>query len=78
MIDFSSPLQGMQGAESRLNVTASRIARASLPQAQPQQDTVDLSAEMVALLQDRSDYETNVKVAKTMDEMTQSTLSIVG
>ena len=78
MINFSSPLQGMQGAESRLNVIASRIARASLPQGQPQQDTVDVSAEMVALLQDRSDYATNVKVARTMDEMTTATLSMVG
>ena len=63
----------MHAAESSLNRTASRIA--SLPVAA---DSVDLSAEMVKMLQARNSFDANVKVAKTADEMDRSTLSMLG
>ena len=79
MIDFSTPLQGMHDAESRLNVTASRIAREPFANSQQApQDTVDLSSEMVNLLQERGQFETNTKVVHTQDEMLQSTLNLIG
>ena len=71
MIDFSTPLSGMAQAETSVNQIAKRLAN-------PASDTVDLSAEMVGLMQGRNDFATNVKVAQTMDEMTKSTLSLLG
>jgi flagellar hook protein FlgE len=71
MIDFSTPLSGMAQAETSVNQIAMRLAN-------PASDTVDLSAEMVGLMQGRNDFATNVKVAQTMDEMTKSTLSLLG
>jgi len=78
MIDFSTPLAGMHNAESRLDVTASRIARGPFQASQQPADTVDLSTDMVNLMQERNDFETNIKVAQTEDEMLQSTLSLMG
>jgi hypothetical protein len=71
MIDFSTPLSGMAQAETSVNQIAKRLAN-------PASDTVDLSAEMVGLMQGRNDFATNVKVAQTMDELTKSTLSLLG
>ena len=73
MIDFSTPLAGMQGAEARLETAASHIAVSSLPA-----DNVDLSREMTAMLQARNDFAANVKTAVLEDDITRSTLSIIG
>jgi flagellar hook protein FlgE len=59
---------------SNLDRAASRIAAIS----QPSSDTVDLSTEMVALIQARNDFGANVKAAQTMDEVSKSLLNIVG
>jgi flagellar basal body rod protein FlgB len=79
-MDLSIPLAGMSRAEQSLNTTASQLARMPLsaPQAASPGDTVDLSAEMIALMQSRNDFETNVKVAQTFDEMQQSLLNVLG
>jgi flagellar hook protein FlgE len=69
MIDFSTPLSGMAQAETSVNQIAKRLAN-------PASDTVDLSAEMVGLMQGQNSLATNVKVAETMDEMTKTTLNI--
>lgn len=76
-MDFSIPLAGMSRAEQSLNTTASRIARMPATVQQPG-DSVDLSAEMVSLLQSRNDFETNVKVAQTYDQMQKSLIDLVG
>ena len=73
MIDFQTPLQGLDRASASLDVAASRIASIG----QPAGDSVDLSAEMVALIQSRNNFGANVKAAQTMDEVTQSLLNIV-
>lgn len=78
MIDFNTPLQGMHAAEARLDVTASRIAREPFQPAEQGRDSVDLSSEMVNLMKERNDLETNGKVAQTQDQMLKSTLSIIG
>ncbi|MEO7144224.1 MAG: flagellar basal body rod C-terminal domain-containing protein [Bryobacteraceae bacterium] len=79
MIDFSTPLEGMSRAESALNAVAGRIAQApfSSLSATPQ-DTVDLSSDMVSLLQARNDFTANTKVFHTADEMTRTLLSMIG
>ena len=71
MIDFSAPLSGMAQAETSVNQIATRLA-------QPANDTIDLSAEMVALMQSRNDFAINVRLAQTEDQITQSALSILG
>ncbi len=78
MIDFSKPLQGMHNAEATMNTAARQIARGPFSMGREGEDTVDLSSEMVSLMQSRSDFETNVKVARTQDEMVKSTLSLIG
>jgi flagellar basal body rod protein FlgG len=70
MIDFSVPLSGMARAETSVNQIAARVA-------QPANDTVSLSAEMVALMQSRNDFAIEVKLAQTEDQMTQSALSLL-
>jgi flagellar hook-associated protein FlgK len=74
MIDFQTSLQGMDRASASLDRAASRIAAIG----QPSGDTVDLSTEMVALIQARNNFGANVKAAQTMEEVTQSLLNIVG
>jgi flagellar basal body rod protein FlgG len=73
MIDFSTPLAGMERATTSLNQTASKIANISTPG-----DTVDLSTEMVNLIQARNGFESNTKVLQTEDEMTKSLLNLIG
>jgi hypothetical protein len=63
---------GMQQAESRLEADTTRLARASDPT-----DSVDLSAEIVNLIQSRNDFALNAKVWKTGDEIQRSTLNIL-
>jgi hypothetical protein len=70
MIDFSAPLSGMAQAETSVNQIATRLT-------QPANDTVDLSAEMVALMQSRNDFAINLKLAQTEDQITQSAFSIL-
>jgi flagellar hook protein FlgE len=73
MIDLSVPLAGLDGAASSVNRTASKVAKVSEPG-----DSVDLSTEMVSLIQARNSFDTNTKVIQTEDEMTKSLLNIVG
>jgi len=78
MINFSTPLQGMQSAEASLNKTAGQIARtADSTTGQPQsgKDHVDLSEEMVALMKERQDFEANLKTMKVHDQMLMDTLA---
>jgi len=74
MIDFSIPLGGMEQATSSVDRTAAQIAKSGFT---PQGDTVDLSSEMVSLMQARNDFATNVKVLQTEDDLTKSLLNIV-
>jgi flagellar basal body rod protein FlgG len=74
MIDFQAPLQGMSLASASLDRAATRIASLGTPAG----DSVDLSAEMVALIQAKNNFGANVRVAQTMDEVTQSLLNLIG
>jgi flagellar hook protein FlgE len=72
MIDFSTPLAGLNTAASTVTRAASNIARSGFSG-----DTVDLSQEMVNLMQGQNDFEANTKVIKTEDQMTRGLLDIV-
>jgi flagellar basal body rod protein FlgB len=73
MIDFSAPLAGLDRATWQLNRAASRIANLNTPG-----DSVDLSTEMIALMQARRSFEANTKVIQTEDQMNKSLLNILG
>lgn len=72
MIDFSAPLAGLDTADSTVSRVASKIATVGTPG-----DRVDLSVEMVSLMQAQNDFESNAKVLQTEDQMTRSTLNIL-
>jgi len=75
MIDFSVPLAGMHQAEAQLNQTGSRVAGIGVT---PAGDNVDLSAEMIAMMQARNNFAANTKVAQAEDQVTQSLLHLLG
>ena len=74
MIDFSVPLSGMSAAASTLDRTAARIAQSGFPGG----DAVDLSSEVVALIEARNSFAANAKVARTEDQVSQSLLNLLG
>ena len=74
MLDLQTPLAGMNRASASLDRTAARIAAAPFAP----DDSVHLSDEMVAMLSARNDFETNVKVAQTEDEMSRTLLNMLG
>ncbi len=64
---FGIALGGLERAQKQVEQTATRLARVDTTQ--PPADTVDLSAEMVSLIEARNTYETNLNVLKTADQM---------
>jgi flagellar hook protein FlgE len=70
-------LQGMARATSMVDRAAGRIARLPMDASATPTDTVDLSTEMVNLLQGQRSFEANVKSAQTADEMTRTTLDML-
>jgi flagellar hook protein FlgE len=81
-IGMTESLQGIQRAETQFNQAAQNIANwpSSSPSSTsaPQGDTVDLSAQAVALLQSKNSFEANTAALKVGDEMTQSLLKSIG
>ena len=76
-IGMTSSLQGMQRAEIQLNQVAQNIAQSPSTSAGPEGDTVDLSAQAVALIQAKNSFEANTAAFKVSDEMTQTLLKAV-
>lgn len=72
MIDFSTPLAGLNAATTTVNRAASNIAKSSFSS-----DRIDLSQEMVNLMRGQNDFEANTKVIRTEDQMNQSLLDIM-
>jgi flagellar hook protein FlgE len=62
---------GLQRAEGQLNQAAQAIAT-------PQSDSVDLSAQAVALIQAKTNFDANLKALQAGDEMTKTLLQAVG
>ena len=76
MSNFAVSLEGLDLAQTRLQKVASRIAR--LPQADTATDTVDLSAEIVALLEVKNSFAANAKAIQTADDIQKSLFSLFG
>ena len=75
-IGFSS-LQGIQNAEKQFETAARGVAK--LPnavEAGAGPDTVDLSAEIVAMMSARDNFMANVESAKTGDELQRTLLKM--
>ncbi|MGH9584500.1 MAG: hypothetical protein ACRD4O_16375 [Bryobacteraceae bacterium] len=72
---YTTPISGMQAAQAQIERSASRIA--SFPSAGVGADSVDLSAEMISLLEARNNFAANVKAQEVMDETNQSALNLV-
>lgn len=74
----TSSLLGMQNAENQFQVAAGKIAQLPAALQNPQKpDTVDLSAEMVAMLSARDNFMANVEAAKTGDQLQRTLLNLV-
>jgi len=73
MIDFSTPLAGMERASSTVNQVAARVAQSSFNGS----DSVDLSSEMVTLMQAQNDFAANTKVIQTEDDINKNLLNMV-
>ncbi len=75
MVDFTVPLAGLAGAEKNLHRTAANVARMGFD---GPADSVDLSAEMVALMEARLHFAASIRVAQTEDQITQSLVDLIG
>jgi len=73
---MSISLDGLSSAMERFQNAAGRIARGNTPPSNGG-DTVDFSAEMVAILSARNDIKVNVKTIQVTDEIARSTLDIL-
>ncbi|MGC4048361.1 MAG: hypothetical protein QM757_01420 [Paludibaculum sp.] len=76
MADLSIALAGISNGLQLAEGTATRIARMPGVSAAPT-DTVDLSAEVLAMLQARITVEANVQVAQNFDDLNQAILNIL-
>jgi flagellar hook protein FlgE len=77
MLGLLPPLEGLLHSAAQFNQAASNIARATLP-GSGGQDSVDLSTAAVALLQSRNSFDANTKVIKTVDDMNQTLINMMG
>ena len=69
---FATALAGLQSAESRLDQTAARVARATDPS-----DTGDLPTDMVDLLLAKQEHAANCQSIKVADAMWQHTIDLI-
>jgi hypothetical protein len=76
MTALGSALETIERASALLDRTASRLARP--PSIDGAADTVDLSAEMIALLEARNTGAVGVKLAQAVDDLQKTALSVFG
>jgi flagellar basal body rod protein FlgG len=76
-IAMAAALEGIQKAELQVNRTAARLARPFAVD-KSGSDAVDLSAEMVALMEARNNSAASVKLAQTADEIQGALLNLLG
>ena len=75
-IGMTESLQGMQRALAQFNKAANNIAQEPVAPSYPA-DTIDLSAQAVALIQAKNSFEANTAALKVGDEMTQSLMKAI-
>jgi flagellar basal body rod protein FlgC len=69
--------EGLRKAEERVQRVAERLARGSLADASAPEDMVDLSAEMVALMEASHAHAAVAKVIETANQLEENTLDIL-
>jgi flagellar basal body rod protein FlgG len=76
----SIALAGLEKAQERLAAVAKRLSSGGLSAAYDEggQDQVDLSAEMVALLEAKVATEANLKLVESANELASKTIDILG
>ena len=72
----STAIEGLNRAEEKLQSVASKLARVSDTNSAPE-DTVDLSAEMIALIEARNEHAVNVKVLETANDIERHMLDVL-
>ncbi len=70
-------LQGLEQAQIQLNAAASNLANAGAASAGPSLDTVDLSAQIVALTSAQTLYDVNLETLKTANQIQQNVLNLL-
>jgi flagellar hook protein FlgE len=70
--------KGLANAEEKLERAARRLAQLPSSASETPEDVVDLSAEMVSMLQARTEHAANAKVAETAQEIDQHLLDLLG
>ncbi|MFN7936677.1 MAG: flagellar basal body rod C-terminal domain-containing protein [Bryobacteraceae bacterium] len=71
-------LDGLRRAEASFEKSAARVAQISTALTGVPHDYVDLSTEAVAMMESEHAFQANLKTIATADELTQSTLDILG
>jgi flagellar basal body rod protein FlgC len=69
---LSVALDNIGRATARLDGVAARIAKVAEPQ-----DTIDLSAEMVALMEARNSFEAGIAVLRTANELSKNLVDLL-
>ena len=77
MTGLTPPVTGMLHSLNQFNQAATQIAKETVPGSNAQ-DTTDLSAAAVALVQSKNSFEANTKVFEVGDEMDQSLINMIG
>jgi len=75
---LSIPLEGIRRAELQIDTSASKIARGFTPSSPSGGDVVDLSPEILALMQSRRVAEANVKALQSIDQVQKRLINILG
>jgi flagellar hook protein FlgE len=76
MVNFSVPLAGMTQATNQVNQTAAKLAKSGFSGSG--NDTVDLSSDMVSLMQARISFQANADTLQTEGQLSKSLLNAVG
>ncbi len=75
-------LAGLEKAQEKLAAVAKRlssgVAGGTLPSSAAGGDSIDLSAEMVALLESKIASEANLKLVESANELASKTIDILG
>lgn len=84
-MDFSIPAAGMEAESTAFDRAASRIVRSVLPSSynpsgnsQSVSDSLDLTTSALTLLEAKLGFESDAKTAEVENEMTKSTLRMLG
>ena len=80
MSDLAIPLEGIRRAQSQIDISAKKLARLPVPASSGGNgaDVVDLSAETVALIQNKRVAEANIAAFQSIDEVQKKLIDILG